>query len=463
MRVKGRAPTVWPLLVALACAPKEPVHDPTEGAIHLPRIGQTDQYGRADDARPTEMDETPRAATPGTFGPDIDQLQRLADRNWASRARHEELDGVDVDAVFADMRKSLAGSNEKGPAFTIATRKALCRLGDAHFRLDEKSAGSKRWRSLVEFDAVAGAFVIRDFDKVLYESAKPARGDIVVKADGQPIAEWTKSHCLVPGSTPAHRDVESARMFTSQWRLPEEKPKPAKLTMRRPNGGTYNLTLKWKSDISAGSGTACVEGRQLDGRVGVLEIHTFACDLAKFEQDLQAGIAAMGRPKDVIIDVRDNGGGGDDQARAAAVRFLAEAPAWMRFRHHVPGQTVTAFADEPFEPVPAKLVKAKRVWVLTGPGCMSTCETFVSVMSTAEHVTLVGQRTAGSVGNPKQHTLSRSQLVLTVPSTEYAVPGTLELIEGQGVEPDVDVRPTLDDVANGRDPVLDATIRRINQ
>lgn len=460
-----RASSALPLLLALACGPKGPVHDPTEGAIHLPRIGQTDQYGRADDARPTQTDAAPRTTTPGTFGQDIDLLQRLAERNWASRARHEELDGVDIEAVFAEMRKALGSSKDNPSSFAIATRKALCRLGDAHFRLDEAAAGAKRWRSLVEVDAVAGAFVIRDVDKVAYENAstRPARGDVVVKADGQPIAEWTKYHCLVPGSTPAQREVESARIFSSQWRLPDEKPKPAKITLRKPSGSTYTLTLKWRSDTSTTSSTPCVSGRQLDGRVGVLEIRTFACDAARFEQELQAGIDAMGRPKDVIVDVRDNPGGGDDQAKAAVSRFLSEAPAWMRFRHHVPGQTVTAFADEPFVPAPGKLVKAKRVWVLTGPRCMSTCETFVSVMSTADHVTLVGQRTAGSVGNPKPHTLPRSELVVTVPSTEYAVPGTLDLIEGQGIVPDVDVRPTLDDVANGRDPVLEATLRRIEQ
>jgi C-terminal processing protease CtpA/Prc len=464
--MKRRVLASFAVLLAIACGRNRPIHDPTEGAIHLPRIGQTDQYGRADDARAIEgSDAAPRTTTPGAHGADVDQLQRLAERSWASRERHEELDGVNIEDVFGEMRKSLA-NNAKGTAFVVAVRKALCRLGDGHFRLDEKSAGAQRMRSGLQVDAVASSFVIRDVDKATYEGAsnRPVRGDVIVKADGKPIAEWAKYNCLVPASTPAQREVESARLFSSQWRLPEEKPKPAKVMLRRPNGGTYTLSLRWRADTGGPDKQACVSGRQLDGRVGVLEIHTFACsDLARFEQELQAGITAMGRAKDVIVDVRDNPGGADDQARAAASRFLTEAPAWMRFRHHVPGQAVSAFADDPFDPGDSKPVKAKRVWVLVGPKCFSTCETFVSVMSTADHVTLVGQRTAGGVGNPKVHTLARSGLAVTVPSTEYAIPGTLDLIEGKGVEPDVEVRPTLDDVANGRDTVLDATLRRLQQ
>ena len=467
----------WLLLLLCACPRKEYI-DPNEGAIHLPRIGEVDQYGRTDHARPTEAEDpaTARKPTPGSFGADIDVLQRIAERSWASRERHEELDGVDIEAVFADMRKSLGtstnpSSKERTAAFPIAVRKALCRLGDTHFRLDEKSAGAKRHRSYVDFDVVAGSFVVSDFDKVLYDGGKgPSRGDVVVKADGQAIAEWSKFHCLVPASSPAQREIESARIFSSQWRLPEEKPKPAKLTMRRPNGGTYTLTLKWRADTSTGKRDPCVTGRQLDGRVGVLTIHTFACtDLARFEQELQAGIDAMGRPKDVIVDMRHYHAPAsadpiaDDNAQATAARLVTEAPAWTRYRHHVAGQAVGAFADEPFEPAGKKAIKAKHVWVLTGPRCFANCEIFVSVLSTAENVTLVGQRTAGAVGNPKPQMLPKSQLMIGVPSTEYAIPGTIELIEGKGVEPDVEVRPTLDDAAHGRDTVLDAVLRRLQQ
>lgn len=464
------------LLLLLCACPRKEYFDPNEGAIHLPRIGEVDQYGRADDARPTEGEDptATRKPTPGSHGADIDVLQRIAERSWASRDRHEELDGVDIEAVFAEMRKSLGASTgtssgkERSAAFPIAVRKALCRLGDANFRLDEKSAGAKRHRSHVDFDVVAGAFVVSDFDKVLYDGGKgPNRGDVVVKADGQAIAEWSKFHCLVPASSPAQREIESARIFSSQWRLPEEKPKPAKLSMRRPNGGTYTLTLKWRADTSTGKSDPCVSGRQLDGRVGVLTVHTFACDVARFEQELQAGIAAMGRPKDVIVDMRHYSGAADpiadDNAQALAARLITEAPAWTRYRHHVAGQAVGAFADEPFDPAGKKPLKAKHVWVLAGPRCAANCEIFVSVLSTAENVTLVGQRTAGAVGNPKPQMLPKSQLMIGVPSTEYAIPGTIELIEGKGVEPDVEVRPTLDDAAHGRDTVLDAVLRRLQQ
>jgi C-terminal processing protease CtpA/Prc len=340
-------------------------------------------------------------------------------------------------------------------------RRTLCELGDMHFRVAERPTGGKRLASGLGFDAVGGSIAVRGVDTRYDGGTQVNRGDVVVRADGEPIADWAAGHCLRPGSTPAQRELNLAQSLTSQWRIEEEKPEPEKLTLARPGGGTYTVAVKWRSATPPRKKRACVSGKKIDGKVGVLTIHTFACpDLATFEQQMTASLDEIGKGKDLIVDVRENGGGNDEQARAAAQRFLDTAPAWMRYRHHTTGAEVAAFQDEPFEPGDGPKVKAKRIWLLTGPGCASTCEIFASVMSVADHVTVVGAKTAGGVGNPKRQELA-SGMVVTVPSTEYAIPGTELLIEAHGIWPDVEVLPTVDDVARGRDPVLDAALRRI--
>ena len=448
-------------VLAIGCS-HPPIHDPFEGAIHIPRYGHTDQYGRNADAvsgDPGDYDSRPE--TPGRFGRDIDQLQRLAERSWANRVQHEEVDGIRIGRIFADLRHEV-GRTTDPYRFLKETRATLCQLGDMHFRVREWRAGGERYASGLDFSAVSGSLVVGGID-MRYEtgSSKVKKGDVVLKADDEPVLEWTERHCLRPGSSPGQRELNRAELLTHQWRIEGEEPEPKKLTMARPSGGTYSLTVKWRTVAPPRKKRACVSGRKVDGKVGVLTIHTFHCpDHAMFEEQMTASLDEIGRVKDLVIDLRDNQGGRDAQAKAAAQRFLDEAPAWMRFRHHEPGVEVTAFQDEPYDPGDGPKVKAKRIWMLTGPGCASTCEIFASVMSTADHVTVVGEKTAGAVGNPKRQKLA-SGLVVSVPTTEYAIPGTELLIEAHGIWPDVEVRPTLDDVAAGRDPVLDAVLRRI--
>ena len=69
------------------------------------------------------------------------------------------------------------------------------------------------------------------------------------------------------------------------------------------------------------------------------------------------------------------------------------------------------------------------------------------------HVTLVGDTTGGSSGNPHMFRLGNGW--------EYAVPrwinytADMQVIEWNGIEPDIYVKTTEEDFLDGRDPVLD--------
>lgn len=449
------------LACVLACKPVESVQDPFEHALHVPRPGQS--VPTLDGETVTALDDTASSGrserTPGRYGGDLDDLQRVIASRWAARERHEEIDGRDLDDTFADLRKKVRNSTTR-PELAITLREALCRLGDGHLRVVDASMDARRLDSGLEVRAIGGAFVVTSVDERYDDRAfRPRPGDMVVKVDGAPVGELQTKQCLRPGSTPAQREYIAAESLGRQTRGPEESPQPETISVSR-NGRTHKLKLDWRAPRSDAP-APCVRGSKLAAGVGRLDIDSFACpDLAVFEAQLEDSLDAIGNASDLVVDLRRNGGGDDAQAKAAAARFVRTPATWMRFRHH-DAPAGAGFSDEPFTPVPAQVVAADRVWVLTGPGCFSTCEIFASVVAGQPGVTLVGEPTAGGVGNPEPYRLSRSGLSVTIPTTLYALPGTDSPIEGAGVPVDLEVRVTVDDVTEGRDAVLAAVLSRI--
>lgn len=94
--------------------------------------------------------------------------------------------------------------------------------------------------------------------------------------------------------------------------------------------------------------------------------------------------------------------------------------------------------------------------ILTGGGTYSSAEDFIIPLHFSKRVILVGEKTAGSSGNPLRVQLpgGGNFRVVTVKMT---YPDGKEYI-GVGINPDVEICPTQVDVIIGNDPVLDKAI-----
>lgn len=171
----------------------------------------------------------------------------------------------------------------------------------------------------------------------------------------------------------------------------------------------------------------------------------------------QPGEAAVAALRDVqdaralIIDVRPNGGGDEHQARLLAGCFVDEPVVYAKRRVLDP-EAPDGFTP-PLEILLAPNADAPRfrgpVFVLTGPGAMSSNEAFLLMMRAAG-ATLVGLPSAGSSGRPLPHDLGEGIEIL-LPSWQ-ALTADGEPIEGVGVRPDVLVEATAP--FPGPDPVV---------
>lgn len=176
--------------------------------------------------------------------------------------------------------------------------------------------------------------------------------------------------------------------------------------------------------------------------------------MARASEDLDA---ASG----VIVDVRTNGGGWDSAGLEVARWFAGERElAWSEQRRDGPGHD--DFGNPRHVHVPAARPAAYRgpVVLLTSGLTFSAAETFALAMRVRDHVTIVGEPSAGHFSDLVsgrlpggwRHTLSG--LLFTASDGE--------VYEGRGVPVDVVAGPARGDLGRGRDTMLEAALRTLS-
>jgi hypothetical protein len=202
---------------------------------------------------------------------------------------------------------------------------------------------------------------------------------------------------------------------------------------------------------------------------------------------------AADRPRVLIIDIRENGGG-DDSAAEALLRHLTERRfrlltsvqlkrseetkafvnsairvpfRWlglpylsseMRQYYNGPAGTLSHPLERPLPQRPrAEPFFDGPVCVLTGPHTFSAAVEFAEAVKTFGLATIVGEDTGGqpnSFGNPFPFTLPRSKLSVSI-ATARSLRANGNLADFNPVTPDIVVRTTAADMRRGFDPVLE--------
>jgi hypothetical protein len=166
------------------------------------------------------------------------------------------------------------------------------------------------------------------------------------------------------------------------------------------------------------------------------------------------------RIKGIILDVRYNPGGDSDHAYSL-ISFLTDQPLkaskWKSLSyvpaHRSWGRPTGWLEGGPavIEPRNGKKYAGPLV-VLTGPGTFSAAEDFLVPLQYAKRAILVGEKTAGSTGNPIRIPLPGGGMFMVV-SKRDMFPDGREFV-GIGISPDLEVHPTQKDLLKGTDPVL---------
>lgn len=202
------------------------------------------------------------------------------------------------------------------------------------------------------------------------------------------------------------------------------------------------------------SGESGLEVAQLRAGVHYLRIPTWrrGTDIGAAAE---RAIRSLGDFHELVIDVRTNGGGDENEARLVASLFTADAVPYVRRRSLQAGGSLGEEETILLEPAatPHPPAATARVVVLIGPGSLSSTEAFALMMQETGAL-LVGERTLGSSGNPRPYDLT-DRVSLMIPTW---VSETLagEPIERIGLSPDVEVKAP----RGGKSRRSDATLVR---
>lgn len=225
---------------------------------------------------------------------------------------------------------------------------------------------------------------------------------------------------------------------------------PVTLRLRRPNASAPIELSATRERVVPKN----IESRLIDGHIGYARIRNFVDGgIATSLRDALAALDAQGATS-YLLDVRGNPGGRLD---TAAISLFVKDGVVVRDRGR-DGKIEEERATGATLPTPVASAPAQRPTVLlTNNRTGSVAEIFAAALQEYHAAFLIGAATNGCVGFTDVAPLGDgSSLAVTTHVNLGPVSG--RALNGAGVVPDQAVARTQDDIANGRDPQLDAAV-----
>lgn len=170
----------------------------------------------------------------------------------------------------------------------------------------------------------------------------------------------------------------------------------------------------------------------------------------------------MRNTRGLIVDVRLNGGGSEDLAAEVAGRFLEKefVYAFSQFRNGPSHSNLTPKIQRRVSPGGPWRYN-RPVILLIGQKCMSSNESFIAMMSGAQQVTVMGDHTCGSSGNPVVIHLPLDMTVSVPRWIDYLPDGAP--LDERGFQPQIVFEPSPEAFEGSRDDLLTAALARLRK
>jgi hypothetical protein len=194
---------------------------------------------------------------------------------------------------------------------------------------------------------------------------------------------------------------------------------------------------------------------RIDTDIGYVRVHNLGG--SGHDADIDFMLDQLGGTRALIVDLRSNGGGNDQNGEAVAARFADMTRLYrrVRFREGPNHGDFGPFMDSFISPAGAQSFDGP-VAVLTNRSTISSAESMVLAFAVLPNVISVGDFTGGGSGNPAQRTLANGWQYTVSRWIEFRPDGTT--FEGVGIAPDIRVDISATDAAALRDTIMDTAI-----
>lgn len=170
----------------------------------------------------------------------------------------------------------------------------------------------------------------------------------------------------------------------------------------------------------------------------------------------------MEKTHGLILDLRFNGGGSETLGRKISGCFIDRKRLYAMHQYRRGPQ------HSDLGPKRERFCEPKKPWhyvgpvvVLQGRRTMSSAEAFVLMLAQCPQVTTMGDRTAGSSGNPRQVDVGGG-IMINLPRWIAMDPQGIPF-DTVGIRPDVVIKTSNNDFEDDHDPVLDAALKFLRQ
>jgi C-terminal processing protease CtpA/Prc len=371
---------------------------------------------------------------------------------------------VNIDSLYIEYLPKVINTKSTLEYYKVLTE--MCaKLKDGHTNINapEELRNEVYARPLIRTRMIEDKVLVIEADKTIQEKGIKAGMEILM-VNGLPVKEYAAKF-VTPyqsSSTAQDKTVRSYEYALLSGSLTQ--PIQLKLKDEKGNVSSHTISRVAPAERSAKFSYVPVEYKILPGNICYLAINTFATDTGS--KVFIGKYPEIANSNAIIIDLRNNGGGSTDWR---ILRYFIDSPVLvhkMYSRQYVPSQRAWQWAQKTWgnmdaiSPNKGKLY-TKPVIILTSARTFSAAEDFAAAFKSLKRGLIIGEATGGSTGQPLGISLP-GNLTARICTKRDQYPDGEDFV-GKGIQPDVVVMPTVNDVRKGVDTQLEAALGELKK
>ena len=369
-----------------------------------------------------------------------------------------DLKNIDWKAIYEEFKPQIASARDEMEHYDLLGT-MLRKLHDGHAFIGKYRDSPARTRldlAMTEIEGLATILNVKKDSEADRMGLK--RGMIIQSLDGVPVSQ--KIEKLIPLMRASTQREARARAYSYLTLGKPGQRLSLVVTDEKEIKFKKSLTFPHKKDEDVEH--QHVEGRLLPGGLGYMKIPSWQVREFSME-DFERVLDKLKDTRGMIIDLCGNAGGSGFSATKAAGRFLKRKTHFGSVAARKYKKDHTVFTD----PIPMH-VNPEGSWqyrnpliILVNSLVASSSERFVMGLKNSGRAIVMGSRTAGSLSNNAPIWLPSGIRIYVSNQIDYSPGG--EIVENNGIVPDIRVEQTIEDLRNGRDTVLEKAVEVLEQ